>query len=53
MLGVAMKWSHIHRQPVHYGLTPSAFSGFALFLIVAIAFAISWMIRAMPIWLGL
>jgi len=47
-----MKWNHIHRQPVHYGLTPSAFSGGGVFLIIAIAIAISWLIRTMPIWLG-
>jgi hypothetical protein len=47
-----MKWSHIHRQPVHYGLTPAAFPWLGLLLIFVFAIAIAWLIRAMPIWLG-
>jgi hypothetical protein len=47
-----MKWSHVHRQPVPYGLTPSVFPGLWLLVICTIALGISWLIRVMPIWLG-
>jgi len=47
-----MKWSHTRREPVRYGLTPSAFPELWLALIVVLAFAVSWLIRVVPVWLG-
>jgi hypothetical protein len=53
MVKVAMKWSHVHRQHVPYGLTPSAFPGLGLLLIFAIALGVSWLIRLVASWLGI
>jgi hypothetical protein len=47
-----MKWSHVHRQPVHYGLTPSAFSGFGVLLILAVALGLSRLLWVISVWLG-
>jgi hypothetical protein len=52
MVKVAMKWSHVHRQPVHYGLTPSALPWLGLILMIAIAFGISWLFQLVFSWLG-
>jgi hypothetical protein len=49
---IAMKWRPIHRQPVRYGLTPSAFPEIWLLAMIAVVLGVSWLLRMIIGWLG-